>query len=275
MKATDFSSGVMNRYEVLTNTVAKSSTPLQGYRSRAPSRAKREGHPAFDELDVGQTATCNLAVAFLDMRAMTARSFWEPLTDVTRLSLAVLGQVAEVVQESGGYVLGMRGDGLMAGWGDHKSDRAVDMAMAMAACAFSLDAVENSLNEMLRHDGIEPVQLCAGADHGEVCFTRTGTAESSEVNIVGHPANFAAKCEHHANSWEVVVGEGAGKLIHPRLLARHAKSPRKYEYRGKRRTYAFHQFAWRQIVGPAAGAIAQVAGEPTSSIDPHWKEILQ
>jgi hypothetical protein len=32
---------------------------------------------------------------------------------VTRLSLAVLGQVAEVVEESGGYVLGLRSDGLM------------------------------------------------------------------------------------------------------------------------------------------------------------------
>lgn len=87
---------------------------------------------------------------------MTARSFWEPLDQVTRLSLAVLGQVAEVVQESGGHVLGMRGDGLMAGWGDLASDGDVDTAMAMAACAFSLDAVQNALNEVLVTSGIEP-----------------------------------------------------------------------------------------------------------------------
>ncbi|MFV1991750.1 MAG: adenylate/guanylate cyclase domain-containing protein, partial [Acidimicrobiales bacterium] len=193
MNRHQFSLDVMNRYGQFPDLVAKSMTQYDAHRSRDTIANPPVGHPTFNELAIGQIETCNLAVAFLDMRAMTARSFWQPLTEVTRLSHAVLGQVAAVVQESGGYVLGLRGDGLMAGWGNAGSDPTVDVAMAMAACAFSLDAVENALNELLRNDGIEPVQLCAGADYGEVCFTRTGTPESSEVNIVGHPANFAAK----------------------------------------------------------------------------------
>lgn len=275
MRNSEFSSGVMNRYERSSGGFNKSVAQHGLYRSQGVVQATPVGHPAFSGLNVGETATCDMAIAFLDIRAMTTRSFWESLTDVTELTIAVLGQIAEVVQESGGHVLGMRGDGLMAGWGDTASDGAVDVAMAMAACAFSLDAVKNSLNEILKISRIEPVQLCAGSDYGMVCFAGTGTTEASEINIVGHPANFAAKCEQHAHSWEIVVGEGASRLINPYLLTPHAKSPRVYQYRDEQRSYSFHQFAWHQIVGEAATAIAQVAGEATSSIDPHWKEIIQ
>lgn len=139
--------------------------------------------------------------------------------------------------------------------------------LAIAACAFSLDAVHGAVNDVLRLSRIEPVQICAGADWGEVCFARTGTAEASEVNVVGHPANFAAKCEKAANSWEVVVGEGAAsKIGNAALLTAHEKSPKTYEHLGRRRSYAFFQFGWRQLVGEAASAIAQVGGNPSSSI---------
>ncbi len=268
-KTSEFAQGVMARLDRLTTAQAlKATRSAESSRAKAPPvEAPPVGHPLFASLTVGETATFDLAVAFLDMRAMTPRSFWEPLTSVVHLSLAVLGQVAEVVQESGGYVLGMRGDGLMAGWGDPHSDGDTDVYLAMAACAFSLDAVHGALNQVLKLSGIEPVQLCAGSDWGEVCFARTGTPEASEVNIVGHPANFAAKCEKHARAWEVVVGEGgAHRIGNPSLLTAHEKSPKRYEHRGQRRSYDFYQFAWRQIVTDAATAVAQVGGNPTSSV---------
>jgi adenylate cyclase len=273
----EFAAGVMHRLGRLraAETVKASRFSEMPWVRTPQVEAPPVGHPAFTSLRVGETATCELAIAFLDMRAMTARSFWEPLQEVTTVSLALLGQVAEVVQESGGHVLGLRGDGLMAGWGNPHSDGDIDVIMSLAACAFSLDAVQNALNGLLELDGIAPVQLCAGADHGEVCFARTGTIDASEVNIVGHPANFAAKCEKVALSWEVVVGEGAAAAIEPQLLTEHEQSPKEYVHAGRRRAYCFYQFAWRQILGEAASAIAQVGGRPTSSIDPNWKEPLR
>ena len=264
-----FATGVMSRLDRLERqnspAVVKASRWSE---ATAPEvSAPPVGHPAFASLRVGETATCDLAIAFLDMRNMTARSFWEPLGTVTRLSLAVLGQVAEVVEESGGHVLGMRGDGLMAGWGSATSDPDTDVYLSMAACAFSLDAVQGAVNEVLQLSRIAPVQLCAGADWGEVCFARTGTPEASEVNVVGHPANFAAKCEKAALSWEVVVGEGAASRIgNASLLAPHDRSPKTYEHLGRRRSYSFFQFAWPRITGEAASAISQVGGNPSSSI---------
>lgn len=272
MQGTDFSAGVMRRLDAFDRAgLSKSRMNLQA--SAATTTAV--GHPAFADLRIGETQTANLAIAFIDMCRTTARSFWQPLQQVARLSLAVLGQVSEVVEESGGYVLGMRGDGLMAGWGDRLSDRDVDVAMGIAACTFALDAVQNSLNETLSMSGIDPVQIRAGADWGEVCFARTGTVGASEVNVVGHPANFAAKCEKHAHAWEIVVGEGAARAINPDYLTQHERSPRTYTHGNQRRDYRFYDFRWRPLVGDAATAIAQVGGRPTSAIDPHWKEILR
>jgi class 3 adenylate cyclase len=259
-----FAEGVMarlGRQQVIKAAAYRAATPALSEASPPV------GHPSFADLAVGATATCPLAVAFLDMTAMTARSFWEPLSTVTALSLAVLGQVAAVVQESGGYILGMRGDGLMAGWGDSESTASTDVYLALAACSFSLDSVEGVLNNTLKLSGIEPVQICAGADWGSVCFARTGTIDASEVNVVGHPANFAAKCEKAARSWEVVIGEGAaGHVANLSLLQAHEDSPKTYQHRGARRDYGFYRFAWRQIAGESASAISQVAGNPTSSV---------
>lgn len=265
-----FTEGVIQRYRSM-----EGAPMSRGFeKSAAVASSPPVGHPSFFELGIGQMRTCPLAVAFIDMRRATARSFWEPLTQVAQLTLAVLGQVAAVVQESGGHVLGLRGDGLMAGWGDGGSDHHVDVVMAAAASMFSLDAVENGLNETLKMSSIEPVQIRAGMDWGTACFARTGTVEASEVNVVGHAANFAAKCEKHALAWEVVVGEGAAGALDSQHLTAHAKSPQTYEHKGQRRAYSFYDLSWRPLIDQAASAISQVAGDPTKNIDPHWIETM-
>ncbi len=235
-----------------------------------PQRNYERGHPDFDGLAVGESEGCVMAIAFIDMAKFTYRSFWESPDKVTRLASAVLTQIALVVEESGGHTLGLRGDGLMAGWGGVGSDPHVDVAMCAAACALSLDAGRGALNELLVADGIEPVQLRAGADHGYVDFTRTGTAAHSEINVVGHAANFAAKCEKYANAWEVVVGAGCEPYIDSFNLMAHPRSPKTYTYCGERRTYAFYDLAWTGFLAEATSAINQVGGTPTSSITPRY-----
>jgi class 3 adenylate cyclase len=114
---------------------------------------------------------------------------------------------------------------------------------------------------------IEPVQICAGVDWGRVCVARTGTPDASEVNVVGHPANFAAKSEKKAGSWEIVVGEAAaGHITNRTLPTAHPDSAKTYQHRGQRRSFAFYQLAWQQIAAPAAAAIGQVSGRPSSGL---------
>lgn len=249
---------------------------VDGYRDRstaafsAVSKSLRAegssvGHPDFDTLPLHASGHCPMAISFIDISSFTARSFWEDPGDLVRLSVSVLTQVAFVVEQSGGHVLGLRGDGLMAGWGSLGSDPTVDVLLAAAAASVVLDAGRGALREMLEMDGIEPVQLRAGIDHGDVHFVRTGTRNASEVNVIGFAANFAAKCEKYAHSWEVVVGEGAGSLIDGSVLRRHPNSPKRYEHQGERRSYAFFDLAWGQLLPSALTAIDQVAGQPSEA----------
>jgi len=261
-----FAKGVLEQYRSnkIWSTKSVRESSLHG------SSLTSAGHPEFDGLDIGERAACNLAVTFFDMSHFTARSFWEPLETVTRLAQAVLTQFALIVEESGGFVLGLRGDGLMAGWGGQGSEPEVDVVMCMAACAIALDSGKGVLNDLLARDAIEPVQIRAGVDWGEVNFIRTGTNKQSDMNIVGFAANFAAKCEKYANAWEIVVGEGASLHLDETYLTSHADSPKDYQYKGERRIYSFNQFAWKRIVDDAASAINQIGGRPTSAIVPTY-----
>ena len=162
-------------------------------------------------------------------------------------------------------MLGLRGDGLFAGFGP--SAGPVAAAYAAQAAAASLDGVENYLNPRLRGAGLEPVQARAGADYGSATFVRSGTSETSEVNVIGFTSNFAAKCEKAANSWEFVVGEGfAAQIRDHGLLSQHERSPKSYQRHGERRTYDFFDYKWRRVVPEVDSSITQLRGRSIETI---------
>jgi class 3 adenylate cyclase len=225
------------------------------------------GHPDFEHLAIGESAHCYGVTAFIDLVAFTSRTFWESPESVVRLNTAVMSQVAEVVQSLGGYVLGLRGDGVFACFGDDKvQDPKVPAGFSMLACAFALDAVKNALNGLLTQSGMRPVQIRAGADYGRLDFVRIGSPEASEVNIVGFSANFAAKCEKFANSWEVVVGEGLADLLPGDHYTPHENSPKIYQQDYKTRRYHFHKVKWAGYLPHLGGVREALSGDPVSSI---------
>lgn len=226
------------------------------------------GHPLFETLAVGAQRRLPMTSVYLDLSAFTARTFWEDLGDVTDLALAVLTQVALTVQSYGGHVLGLRGDGLYAGWGSVGSDPEIDTALALGGSAFALDATRGALNNLLEASGIAPVRMKVGVDHGEVMFVRVGGRMQSEVNVVGFSANFAAKCEKVAHSWDIVVGEGASKWVTPELVSLHPDSPKTYTRGVERRTYSFSTFHWDRpdVLDAVVGIPDQLAGHDTSVV---------
>lgn len=229
------------------------------------------GHPLYETLDVGDQRRLELVSAYLDLSAFTARSFWEDLGGVADLAFSVLTQLAFTVQSFGGHVLGLRGDGLYAGWGGVGSNPDVDTALALGGCAFALDATRGALNQLLEASGTPPVRMKAGVDHGEVVFSRVGGRSQSEVNVVGFTANFASKCEKEAKSWEIVVGEGASARVAPELLARHPKSPKVYCSGLERRCYGFSTFQWdhQDVMAAVAGIPDELAGRDATSVIVH------
>lgn len=234
--------------------------------SAAPSLETRAlGHPAFEELEVGQRRAASVAAVFLDLTDFTGRSFWDDETEVVDLAHAVLTGFVEIVAAYGGHPLGLRGDGLFAGFGP--GDPRIDASMALGACAFALKAVEEGLNPRLDGLGIRRVQARAGIDYGRLTFVRTGSAEHSEVNVIGFAANFAAKCEKKAASWEVVAGEGLQQqLPDAPTLTEHEDSPKRYQRDYQGRSYKFYDYRWRQAVPHLAGIVEQIGGHSTARI---------
>ena len=226
---------------------------------------KSLGHPVYEELEVGQRRAGTLAIVFLDLTDFTGRSFWDDEDQVVDLADAVLGSFIQVVAGFGGFPLGLRGDGLFAGFGPSSSD--VGVLMALSACAFALHAVEEGLNPQLDAAGIERVQARAGVDFGRVTFVRTGSRDNNEVNVIGFAANFAAKCEKLAKSWEIIAGEGAQRALpESPWLVKHAKSPKPFQRNYKVRHYHYYDYRWRPSLPHLPGAMGQIGGHPTAQI---------
>jgi adenylate cyclase len=261
----DFAAGVLDAYrssDPRRMTLAKSL-----HESSDQISARAMGHPDFADLPLGGTSHCDGAVVFLDLDEFTSRTFWESPESMVRLALAVLTQVVEVVVDHGGFVLGLRGDGVFACFGGPGSDPRIDVAAALGAAAFALDATENALNNLLIMDGLDPVRLRAGADHGRLDFVRTGCDGANEVNIIGFAANFAAKCEKIADSWELVAGECLGAhVLNKALLRAHPDSPKRYARDGLTRSYLFYDIAWRSIAPHAVGVRDDLAGAPITRV---------
>jgi class 3 adenylate cyclase len=262
-----FARDVLSRYQQLSSA---SGLLEKSARSQALAHAASmpaTGHPDFAHLGLGESDNCYGVAVFIDLVAFTSRTFWEKPEKVLRLNTAVMSQVAEVVQSCGGYILGLRGDGVFACFGDRNvRDPKISAACAMAACAFALDAVKNALNQLLEQSRMRPVQIRAGADYGRLDFVRIGSPEASEVNVVGFSANFAAKCEKFAHSWEVVIGEGLAELLPESDYERHENSPKTYQQSYMTRHYHYHQVKWTTYLQHLDGLREDLSGGPVSSI---------
>lgn len=223
----------------------------------------RTGHPAAADLEVGEQITFPIASVFLDLRNFTGRSFWDGQEEVTSLAHAVLSGFTDVVTRYGGHVLGLRGDGLFAGFGAPGSDPRVCVALASTAVAVALDSVQSDLNPALKFRGIATVQASAGADFGSASFIRSGTQGTSEVNVIGFGSNFAAKCEKQAKSWELVVGESFSlHAPEKRWLNKHPNSPKVYTRDAESRYYNFYEYQWRPLLGFSDEVAVELGGRP-------------
>lgn len=222
-------------------------------------------HPCEVDLPVGKPRTAAVTAVFLDLTDFTGRTFWDEPIQVVNLAHAVMTGFMQTVVAFGGYSLGSRGDGLFAAFGPGM-DPAVDAVMALGACSFALNAIETEVNPRLEARGILGLKARAGLDFGEVAFVRSGDHEHSAVNHIGFAANFAAKCEKKAKSWEVVVGEGLADLIPNAGLRKHADSPKKYQRDYRRKTYDFFDYSWRPTVPHLASALQELNGSSSARI---------
>ena len=172
--------------------------------------ARAMGHPDFADLPLGGTNHCDGAAVFLDLDEFTSRTFWDSPESMVRLARAVLTQIVEVVVDLGGFVLGLRGDGVFACFGGPGSDPSVDVATALGAAAFALDATENALNNLLIMDGLEPVRLRAA---------RTTGGWTSSVPVVTAPTRSTSLASRRTSPRSARRSPTAGSLSPARASA--------------------------------------------------------
>lgn len=239
----------------------------------ATLEARALGHPDFEDLQVGERRTQPMVAVFLDLTNFTGRTFWDPQDEVVDLAHSVLTGFVEVISAWGGYPLGLRGDGLFAGFSPGpalsggRATPEFSACMALSACAFALDAVDNGVNPWLTERGMAPVQARAGLDFGPITFVRSGNHERSEINPLGFAANFAAKCEKAAKSWEIVVGQNLTELFPDYAhFVKHPKSPKEYDRNYERRFYHFYHYRWRNTLPHLYGAADSLSSNPTSAV---------
>lgn len=241
-----FAKRVIDNYETATFGVIKAS---------AAPPAMRSGHPAFDDLEVGARRVTSIATVFLDLSDFTGRSYWDDPNDVATLADSILSGFTEVVTRLDGHVLGLRGDGLFAGFGPGISEESV--ALAGLAAAAALDATDRYLNPRLKQLGIHPVSARAGLDFGEVTFIRTGNRTTSEVNVVGFAANIAAKSEKVANAWEVVVGEKYAEHINNKELIK-LREVKTFTRAHVTHRYSLYDLRWKQLLPELDGVASDL-----------------
>ncbi|GAB16921.1 hypothetical protein GOEFS_017_00370 [Gordonia effusa NBRC 100432] len=223
------------------------------------------GHPEFENLRPGQRRTIPLVAVFLDLTNFTGRTFWDHQDEVADLAHATLTGFIEIVSSFGGFPLGLRGDGLFAGFG--VGDTEFSAAMSLSACAFALDTVETVVNPWLKQSGLASVQARAGLDYGPITFVRSGNSEHSEINPIGFAANFAAKCEKKANSWEIVVGQGLADILPDfAYFSHHEDSPQYYSRDNEKREYRFFKYRWRNTLHHLDEVAETLNNTPTSEI---------
>ena len=230
------------------------------------AQVRESGHPDFEDLLLGQSRSATIASLFLDLSDFTGRTFWDDPAEVAELAHSVLSGFALVVRRLGGHVLGLRGDGLFAGFGPHP-DGELMASLAGLAAAVSVDAVRTNVNEELKRRGVAPLNARAGIDVGQVTFMRSGISSASEVNVIGFSANFAAKAEKIANAWEIVVGEGFMECLPDSvLISPHPKSPKPYQRDGAHRTYKYGFLHGHSTIQEYRGAAAEIAGRSLAQL---------
>ena len=153
----------------------------------------------------------------------------------------------EVVTHFGGHPLGLRGDGLFAGFSPatRRSPRPWRSAPAPSrSTASRTRSTPGSTSAASPASRRERVSTTATSPS-----SAPATHERSEVNPLGFAANFAAKCEKKANSWEVVVGEGLARPAADVPTSTSTPTPRRSTHRDyQRKYYHFYDYRWRRTL---------------------------
>jgi adenylate cyclase len=146
-----------------------------------------------------------VTVLFADIRGFTSLTERSKPADVVSLLNEYFDQMVEVVFAYGGVLDKFIGDAVMAVWGTpvaHPDDahKAVEAAREMQ------DAI-NSLNDMRRDRGEDPIGIGVGLASGTCISGAIGARRRMEYTVIGDAVNLASRLAGMAKAGEVLCDE--------------------------------------------------------------------
>lgn len=229
-----------------TGAVRKS---LQANDSLVPQKfaGKALGHPGFEYLQVGQTATGQGVVFFLDIRGFTKLSFVLPNEELLAILQALtMASVASVLQ-FGGHVIEFTGDGIMAVFGDTDTAAEIAALSALHTSSFLMKGIRDEVNPVLVQNGTQPVRTGVGMEFGEILWSRIGILGNTQVKPISEATFLAGKLSSSkfTAAWEAKVGAELAAWI----PAEYKSRAKKYDFTMDGKTYSrdLFIFDWEEF----------------------------
>jgi len=146
----------------------------------------------LDEADSGGVEK-RLVVMFVDMRAFTRLSENRLPFDIVYILNEFFGVVGATIATHGGWIDKFLGDGLLAVFGQHDGFN-LGCRKALRA-ARAIDYALESINEKLKSELKQPLEVGIGISGGSLLLGRIGYGEAVDFTVIGSPVNVASRLE--------------------------------------------------------------------------------
>jgi hypothetical protein len=119
------------------------------------------------------------------------------------------------VLQFGGHVIEFTGDGVMAVFGDSRTNAEAAAFSALSTTAFLMKGVQETVNPRLENFGTETVRTAVGMEFGDILWSRIGVLNTTQVKPISEATFLAGKlsCGGKTKAWEAMVGANLAEWI--------------------------------------------------------------
>ncbi len=191
-------------------------------RVRATLERYVSGHVAKEILDSPQSYLTSLVgvrkevtVLFADLRNFTAMVNMLNAQELVAQLNEYYARVIEDIFEHGGTLDKIMGDGMMAVWGNLRSDGVKQDAVNAVRAALAIQASLKTLNAEWLTQGRPQLALGIGIAHGECVVGNIGSERKMDLTVIGDAANLAARLQFltRERQQDILIGGDVAKLV--------------------------------------------------------------
>lgn len=191
-----------------------------------------------------------VTAVFADLVGSTALGERFDPEDVVEIVGRAVTRMVEVVEEFGGTVKDLAGDGLLALFGAPEAHED-DPERAVRAALRIVEVIRAHAAEVQRAWGVEGFGVRVGMDTGLAVLGAVGGGSRVEYGATGDALNTAARLQSHAETFAVLVGSRTYRLIEPIFQWGH---PRELLLKGRAEALLAYEVAgFRAVPGKLRG----------------------